>query len=103
MDVGSIYENKSSSNVYELLNKTDYNSTIYANGELVVSDLPGYITPDSNIRLLYKFKLQPGLLDRKHFMIITYPWTNSFETIIDSLNLENPDSQITARESYRNL
>ncbi|KKL91458.1 hypothetical protein LCGC14_1894490, partial [marine sediment metagenome] len=58
----------------------------------------GYITPDSNIQLKYKFKLQPGLLDRKHFMIITYPWTNAFETIMDSLNSE--DSQITFREKY---
>ncbi|KKK79658.1 hypothetical protein LCGC14_2831290, partial [marine sediment metagenome] len=61
----------------------------------------GYITPDSNIQLKYKFKLQPGLLDRKHFMIITYPWTNAFETIMDSLNSE--DSQITFREKYRKL
>ncbi|KKN43166.1 hypothetical protein LCGC14_0705920 [marine sediment metagenome] len=61
----------------------------------------GFIDPSSSIRLLYKFKLQPGLLDRKNFMIVTYPWTNSFETIMDSLNSE--DSQITFREKYRKL
>jgi len=61
----------------------------------------GYIAPNSDIQLIYKFKLQPGLISRKHFMIITYPWINSFETIMDSLNSE--DSQITFREKYRKL
>ncbi len=50
---------------------------------------PGYIDPQSKIKLEYKFKLQPGLLDRKHFLIVTYPWINVFEnSVLDPVNTE---------------
>ncbi|MBD3211146.1 MAG: hypothetical protein GF311_00955, partial [Candidatus Lokiarchaeota archaeon] len=55
----------------------------------------GYIAPQSKIELQYKFKLQPGVLERKNVMIITKPWTNLFETEMNS--------SITYREQYRKL
>ncbi|KKM17186.1 hypothetical protein LCGC14_1678300, partial [marine sediment metagenome] len=71
------------------------------NGLIYFKDDAG-ISPHSTIKLTYKFKLQPGLIDRKHFMIITYPWTNSFDTILDSLNPVD-SAQSTYREEYRKL
>ncbi|MHA1279503.1 MAG: hypothetical protein ACTSQ8_20065 [Candidatus Helarchaeota archaeon] len=59
---------------------------------------PGYITPQSEIMLAYKYKLQPGLLDRKHFLIVVYPWSNVFEE-----TLEYSDSPMLYREKYRKL
>ncbi|MFX1391921.1 MAG: hypothetical protein ACFE9Z_17790, partial [Promethearchaeota archaeon] len=60
----------------------------------------GYIAVLSDIKLEYKFKLQPGLLDRIHFMIVTYPWTNQYNMIMDSSTM---DSIPVYRESYRKL
>ncbi|KKN44676.1 hypothetical protein LCGC14_0690860, partial [marine sediment metagenome] len=91
-----VYSNESTFDDYVEKVEDGY---IYFNNKSIGQS--GYIAPDSDIQLKYKFKLQPGLLNRKHFMIITYPWTNSFETIMDSLNTE--DSQITFREKYRKL
>ncbi|MHA1279520.1 MAG: hypothetical protein ACTSQ8_20150 [Candidatus Helarchaeota archaeon] len=58
----------------------------------------GYISPQSEIKLAYKYKLQPGLLDRKHFLIVVYPWSNVFEE-----SLEYSDSPMLYREKYRKL
>ncbi|KKM96647.1 hypothetical protein LCGC14_1176010, partial [marine sediment metagenome] len=86
-------------------NFDDYVSKI-ENGLIYFNDKAdgeaGYIAPHSTIKLTYKFKLQPGLIDRKHFMIITYPWMNSFDTILDSLNPVD-SAQSTYREQYRKL
>ncbi len=59
----------------------------------------GYISPQSKIQLEYKYKLQPGLLDRKHFLIITYPYSNTFDTQFGASN----SSDIIYREKYRKL
>ncbi|MHA1267750.1 MAG: hypothetical protein ACTSRS_21115 [Candidatus Helarchaeota archaeon] len=59
----------------------------------------GYIAPQSEIKLVYKYKLQPGLLDRKHFIVAIYPWSNIFENSLDYLS----DSPVIYREKYRKL
>ncbi|KKL75598.1 hypothetical protein LCGC14_2053290, partial [marine sediment metagenome] len=50
--IESIYENKSSSNFYELLNDSQYTSSINANGELVISGLP-YVTEGDTFKITY--------------------------------------------------
>ncbi|KKN17379.1 hypothetical protein LCGC14_0966440, partial [marine sediment metagenome] len=56
----------------------------------------GYIAANSKIQLSYRFKLQPGLLERKHFLIVTYPYSNAFDSPYNS-------DSLMYRESYRKL
>ncbi|KKN58657.1 hypothetical protein LCGC14_0549880, partial [marine sediment metagenome] len=58
----------------------------------------GYIANQSQITLEYKFKLQPGLIDQEHFLMAIYPWSNVFDTI-----LQSGDGSISYREKYRKL
>ena len=57
----------------------------------------GYIANNTEIKVEYKYKLQPGLLDSKHFLIVTYPWTNVFKPMVED------DASVINREKYRKL
>ncbi|MEJ2251052.1 MAG: hypothetical protein P8Y97_15545, partial [Candidatus Lokiarchaeota archaeon] len=57
------------------------------------------IPHQSNIKLSYKAKMQPGLLERKHLMIIAKPWSNTFDTIANDVEANNT----IYREKYRKL
>ena len=48
-------------------------------------------------------KLQPGLLESKHFLVITYPWTNSFDTLLDGLFGADEGTDELYRERFRKL
>ncbi|KKN39526.1 hypothetical protein LCGC14_0742520 [marine sediment metagenome] len=72
------------------------NNYIYFNDKNY--DEEGYIANQSQITLDYKFKLQPGLIDRKHMLMAIYPWSNVFDTI-----LQSGDGSISYRERYRKL
>ncbi|KKM95581.1 hypothetical protein LCGC14_1186760, partial [marine sediment metagenome] len=62
------------------------------------------INVGSTIDVSYKYKLQPGLLERKHFMMIVYPWTNIFEPILDDITVGiDSDSSSGYREKYRKV
>ncbi|KKK92714.1 hypothetical protein LCGC14_2700170, partial [marine sediment metagenome] len=62
------------------------------------------ISVGSIIDVSYKYKLQPGLLERKHFMMIVYPWTNIFEPILDDITVGiDSDSSSGYREKYRKV
>lgn len=54
-----------------------------------VYGVEGYIANKSKITIVYKYKIQPGLLAQEHFLMVIYPWTNIFENtfkiIINSL------------------
>ncbi|KKN15091.1 hypothetical protein LCGC14_0989530, partial [marine sediment metagenome] len=64
----------------------------------------GAINVGSTIDVSYKYKLQPGLLERKHFMMIVYPWTNIFEPILDDITVGiDSDSSSGHREKYRKV
>ncbi|KKL72206.1 hypothetical protein LCGC14_2087240, partial [marine sediment metagenome] len=62
----------------------------------------GVIPVGAVIDISYKYKLQPGLLERKHFMMIVYPWTNIFEPILDDVTV-GIDSSDGYREKYRKV
>ncbi|KKN72007.1 hypothetical protein LCGC14_0414890, partial [marine sediment metagenome] len=72
------------------------NNYIYFHDKDFVED--GYIVNQSQISLEYKFKLQPGLIDQEHFLMAIYPWSNVFDTI-----LQSSDDSISYRERYRKL
>jgi len=91
-----IYSYQSAFNDYVLKIENNY---VYFNDSRFVDD--GYIANNSNIKLEYKYKLQPGLLERKHFLAVIYPWSNVFNTIVDDAIYG--DSDITYREKYRKL
>ncbi len=64
----------------------------------------GFIEAKSQITVQYKYKLQPGLLESKHFFMVIYPWTNVFDTILSDVIFDvSDDSSITYRERYRKL
>jgi hypothetical protein len=56
------------------------NNYMYFNDSRFIDD--GYIANNSLIELEYKYKLQPGLLERKHFLAVIYPWSNVFNSIV---------------------
>ncbi len=45
----------------------------------------GYITNKSKISVSYKFKLQPGLLDKEHVFMVIHPYSSAFETLDSEL------------------
>ncbi|KKM16472.1 hypothetical protein LCGC14_1685500, partial [marine sediment metagenome] len=58
----------------------------------------GYIANKTQITVEYKFKLQPGLLDQKHFTMIIYPYKSFFDTVMSSIT-----GPINYRDGYRKL
>ncbi|MHA2338680.1 MAG: hypothetical protein ACXACX_15335 [Candidatus Hodarchaeales archaeon] len=58
----------------------------------------GYIANNTEIKIEYKFKLQPGLLDQENFLMAIYPWTNAFDNV-----LQAGDGSMSYRERYRKL
>ncbi|KKN55254.1 hypothetical protein LCGC14_0584220, partial [marine sediment metagenome] len=72
------------------------NNYVYFHDKDFVED--GYIANQSQISLEYKFKLQPGLIDQEHLLMAIYPWSNVFDTI-----LQSGDGSISYREKYRKL
>ena len=77
------------------------NNYIYFTGSNYTEE--GYIANNTNIKVEYKFKLQPGLLERKHFMQIIYPWSNVFDSIWDGAFSSSTDESGIYREKYRKL
>ncbi len=64
----------------------------------------GYISPQTEIILSFKHKEQPGILEKKHFLMVIYPWSNVFDTVFSDVAYDvSSDSQITYREEYRKL
>ncbi|MEJ2248102.1 MAG: hypothetical protein P8Y97_00400 [Candidatus Lokiarchaeota archaeon] len=57
------------------------------------------IAHQSDIEISYKAKMQPGLLERKHLMIIAKPWSNTFDTVANDVESNNT----IYRERYRKL
>ncbi|GAG92220.1 unnamed protein product, partial [marine sediment metagenome] len=45
----------------------------------------GFIEAKTQITVQYKYKLQPGLLESKHFFMVIFPWTNLFDTILGDI------------------
>ena len=77
------------------------NNYIYFTGNNYTEE--GYIANNTNIKVEYKFKLQPGLLERKHFMQVIYPWSNVFDSIWDGAFSSSTDESGMYREKYRKL
>ena len=73
---------------------------IYFNDKSYGED--GYIANKSKITLEYKFKLQPGLIDQEHFLMVIYPWTNVFNTLFEGV-LSSSDGTDVYRERYRKI
>ncbi|KKN14777.1 hypothetical protein LCGC14_0992710, partial [marine sediment metagenome] len=58
----------------------------------------------TTIDISYKMKLQPGVLDSKHFLMVTYPWTNVFQPISEEITIGmRADSSIESRAQYRKV
>jgi hypothetical protein len=76
------------------------NNYIYFNDSKYGED--GYIANNTEIKLEYKFKLQPGILERKHFLMVVLPWTNVFNTLFDGMVSSQGDG-ISYREKFRKL
>ena len=63
----------------------------------------GYVANNTEISIAYVAKLQPGLIESEHFLIITYPWTNSFDTLLDGLFGAEDSTDELYRERFRKL
>ncbi|TXT67761.1 MAG: hypothetical protein BAJALOKI1v1_10024 [Promethearchaeota archaeon] len=61
----------------------------------------GVIDKNSTIEISYHYKLQPGLQERKHFLISTTPYTQAFNT--EYLPGASNSSSAIYRERYRKL
>ncbi|MHA1279895.1 MAG: hypothetical protein ACTSQ8_22060, partial [Candidatus Helarchaeota archaeon] len=68
------------------------------------SSQDGYVAPGSEISVNYRYKVQPGLLERKSFTMVINDWSNVFNTLLSDGELyKSSDSTITYRERYRKL
>jgi hypothetical protein len=88
-------------NFHDFVEKIEANKIYFYKRQ---SNDPSYIKPGTPMVVSYRHKIQPGLIERKRFTMVVYPWTNMFDTLLSDVALEtSSDSLITYRERYRKL
>jgi hypothetical protein len=62
------------------------------------------IPSGSSVSVTFSSKLEPGILEKKHFIMVCYPWSNIFDTFMDTNIVgASGDAEITYRDEYRKV